>query len=83
MPDPNVTSETPLRCDRCSKESTVGEVEARPLVSCPSDCYMGPRWQTLDGVPYYPEVDQAYPPRRPDGLPAWRRTLRRLVRRKA
>ncbi len=54
MSDPLVTPKTPLRCDRCGGEWTVAQAEARPY-SCPNDCWMGPRWQTLDGVPYFPK----------------------------
>jgi hypothetical protein len=56
-----VTPETPLRCDRCGSPATVAEVEARPLVMCGGGCYMGPRWQTLDELPYHPKADQVYP----------------------
>jgi hypothetical protein len=52
-----VTPDTPLRCDRCAGEWTVAQAEARPY-SCPNDCYMGPRWQTLDGLPYFPKATE-------------------------
>lgn len=55
-----VTPDTPLRCDRCGGEMTVAEVEAAPF-TCPGGCFMGPRWQTLDGLPYQPKSTQVYP----------------------
>ena len=62
MTDPNVTPQTPLRCDRCGGEWTVAQAEANPY-TCPHDCWMGPRWMTLDGVRYH--VKAALVPQEP------------------